>query len=84
MEPNFIDDGHCDVFIIINESEIRLKERIEKWEASKKFQVFNKKYDDTMQYIMKTLHEGWNGDPIIKILQFKHFFVSLMRFISWC
>jgi hypothetical protein len=55
MEPNFVDEGHCDVFI--NESEIRLKERNENERFQKKIN-FLIKNDDTMQSIMKKLHEG--------------------------
>jgi hypothetical protein len=41
MEPNFVDEGHCDVFI--NESEIRLEERIENERFQKKFKFLIKK-----------------------------------------
>ncbi len=40
MEPNFIDEGHCDVFI--NKSEIRLEIEL-KMGGFKKFQVFTQK-----------------------------------------
>ncbi len=53
MEPNFLDGG-CDVFI--NESEIRPKERIES-ERSKNIPSFQSKNDDTMQFIIRQLHE---------------------------
>jgi hypothetical protein len=43
----------CDVFM--NESEIKLKERIEGG-RSKKILSFQLKYDDTMQLIMKKIH----------------------------
>jgi hypothetical protein len=53
MEQNFIDE-RCDVFM--NEREIRTKEKIEdeKFEEISSFQLEN---DDTMQLIMKKLHE---------------------------
>jgi hypothetical protein len=51
--PNFLDGG-CDVFI--NESEIRPKEKIE-GEKSKEIPSFQSKNDDTMQFIIKQLHE---------------------------
>jgi hypothetical protein len=41
MEPNFVDEGHCDVFI--NESEIRLEERIENERFQKNSSFFNQK-----------------------------------------
>ncbi len=53
MKPNFLDGG-CDVFM--NESEIRLEERIE-GERSKKNPSFQSKNDNTMQFIIKPLHE---------------------------
>ncbi len=53
MEPNFLDGG-CDVFM--NESEIRLEEKIES-ERSKKYPSFQSKNDDTMQFNIKQLHE---------------------------
>ncbi len=53
MELKFLDGG-CDVFI--NESEIRPKERIES-ERSKNIPSFQSKNDDTMQFIIRQLHE---------------------------
>ncbi len=53
MEPNFLDGG-CDV--LMNENEIRLEETIE-GERSKKYPSFQSKNDDTMQFIIKQLHE---------------------------
>jgi hypothetical protein len=41
MEPNFVDEGHCDVFI--DETEIRLEERIENERFKKKIKFFNQK-----------------------------------------
>jgi hypothetical protein len=53
MEQNFIDE-RCDVFM--NEREIRTKEKNEdeKFEEISSFHLEN---DDTMQLIMKKLHE---------------------------
>jgi hypothetical protein len=53
MEPKFLDAG-CYVFM--NENEIRLEEKIE-YERSNKYQSFQSKNDDTMQFIIKQLHE---------------------------
>jgi hypothetical protein len=53
MEPNFL-DAKCDVFM--NGSEIRIEEKIE-GERFKKYPSFQSKNDDTMQFIIKQLHE---------------------------
>jgi hypothetical protein len=52
----------CDVFM--NESEIKLKERIEGG-RSKEILSFQFKYDDTMQLIMKKIHEQRPSDDIL-------------------
>jgi hypothetical protein len=53
MEPNFL-DGECNVFM--KGSEIRPKETIE-GERSKEIPRFELENDDTMQLIIKQLHE---------------------------